>query len=185
MWWNWQTWRTQNPLMATSCGFESHHRHQKKALLRKCFFKRNPPNRWVKYCFAMWIAPDGAWNRCGGGWISFHFLRSRKFHDRGAVISHFVHAKYFTYLWTTNCFGGSFFVRKHERLERRIIEQKTSSEVLFSTKSTLQVGEILLCNVKCAWRRVKSLRQRVNKNTVILGQTADFLSKKAGFVPPS
>ena len=28
MWWNWQTRRTQNPLMETSCGFKSHHRHQ-------------------------------------------------------------------------------------------------------------------------------------------------------------
>ena len=43
-----------------------------------------------------------------------------------------------------------FFVRKHERLERRIIEQKTSSQVHFSTKSTIRVGEILLLNVKCA-----------------------------------
>ncbi len=42
------------------------------------------------------------------------------------------------------------FIRKHERLERRIIEQKTSSQVLFSTKSTIRVGEILLLNVKCA-----------------------------------
>ena len=25
--WNWQTRRTQNPLLATACGFESHHRH--------------------------------------------------------------------------------------------------------------------------------------------------------------
>ncbi len=24
------SWKTQNPLMATSCGFESHHRHQKE-----------------------------------------------------------------------------------------------------------------------------------------------------------
>ena len=32
---------------------ESHHRHQKKALLRKCFFQRNPPFGWVKYCYAM------------------------------------------------------------------------------------------------------------------------------------
>ena len=28
MCWNWQTRRTQNPLMATSCGFDPHHRHQ-------------------------------------------------------------------------------------------------------------------------------------------------------------
>ena len=33
VWWNWQTWRTQNPLMATSCGFESHHRHQKSTVI--------------------------------------------------------------------------------------------------------------------------------------------------------
>ena len=26
--WNWQTRRTQNPLLATACGFKSHHRHQ-------------------------------------------------------------------------------------------------------------------------------------------------------------
>ena len=25
--WNWQTRRTQNPLLETTCGFESHHRH--------------------------------------------------------------------------------------------------------------------------------------------------------------
>ena len=29
--WNWQTRRTQNPLMATSCGFDPHHRHHGKA----------------------------------------------------------------------------------------------------------------------------------------------------------
>ena len=29
--WNWQTRRTQNPLLATACGFESHHRHHQKA----------------------------------------------------------------------------------------------------------------------------------------------------------
>ena len=27
MWWNWQTRRTQNPVGATQCGFDSHHRH--------------------------------------------------------------------------------------------------------------------------------------------------------------
>lgn len=27
MWWNWQTRGTQNPVMATSCGFDPHHRH--------------------------------------------------------------------------------------------------------------------------------------------------------------
>ena len=27
-WWNWQTRRTQNPVMATSCGFKSRLRHQ-------------------------------------------------------------------------------------------------------------------------------------------------------------
>lgn len=28
VWWNWQTRGTQNPVMATSCGFDPHHRHQ-------------------------------------------------------------------------------------------------------------------------------------------------------------
>ncbi len=32
---------------------ESRRGRQKKALLRKCFFQRNPPFGWVKYCFAM------------------------------------------------------------------------------------------------------------------------------------
>lgn len=28
VWWNWQTRWTQNPLLATVCGFNSHHQHQ-------------------------------------------------------------------------------------------------------------------------------------------------------------
>ena len=31
--WNWQTRRTQNPLLATACGFESHHRHHRRTLI--------------------------------------------------------------------------------------------------------------------------------------------------------
>lgn len=27
-WWNWQTRRTQNPVVAIPCGFKSHFRHQ-------------------------------------------------------------------------------------------------------------------------------------------------------------
>ena len=27
VWWNWQTWRIQNPLVATPCGFDPRHRH--------------------------------------------------------------------------------------------------------------------------------------------------------------
>jgi hypothetical protein len=30
VWWNWQTRRTQNPVGATPCGFNSHHRHHTK-----------------------------------------------------------------------------------------------------------------------------------------------------------
>ena len=50
--WNWQTRRTQNPLVATPCGFKSHHRHQGAPLRPKgpgwrSFFTRaageNPP----------------------------------------------------------------------------------------------------------------------------------------------
>ena len=33
MWWNWQTRRTQNPVGATPCGFNSHHRHHRNQQL--------------------------------------------------------------------------------------------------------------------------------------------------------
>ena len=32
VWWNRQTRRTQNPLLATVCGFKSHHQHQEGRL---------------------------------------------------------------------------------------------------------------------------------------------------------
>ena len=32
LWWNWQTRGTQNPVMATSCGFDPHQRHQKNPI---------------------------------------------------------------------------------------------------------------------------------------------------------
>ena len=40
-WWNWQTRRTQNPVMATSCGFKSRLRHQKPELTCSGFFCAN------------------------------------------------------------------------------------------------------------------------------------------------
>ena len=52
--------------------------------------------------------------------------------------------------------------RRANRVPPPAPEKSTSSEVLFSTKFTLRVGEILLCNVKFAWQRVKSLRRRVD-----------------------
>ena len=33
--WNWQTRRTQNPLLATACGFDPHHRHFEKEAVRR------------------------------------------------------------------------------------------------------------------------------------------------------
>ena len=44
---------TASDQAAAGARIESHHWHQKKALLRKCFFQRNPPFGWVKYCYAM------------------------------------------------------------------------------------------------------------------------------------
>ena len=39
VWWNWQTRRTQNPVVAIPCGFDPHYRHQiKKGHLRVSFF---------------------------------------------------------------------------------------------------------------------------------------------------
>ena len=35
-WWNWQTSRTQNPVVAIPCGFDPRRRHQKEAVY--CFF---------------------------------------------------------------------------------------------------------------------------------------------------
>ena len=52
-WWNWQTRRTQNPVMATSCGFKSRLRHQQR--------KARPYGKNTRlFCclifFAFWLA---------------------------------------------------------------------------------------------------------------------------------
>ena len=54
VWRNRQTYQTQNLAMATSCGFKSHHRHQKKALAIASAFFSEIRLRRVKYGFAMW-----------------------------------------------------------------------------------------------------------------------------------
>ena len=41
VWWNWQTRRTQNPMMVTSCGFKSHYPHQKRQLWYLCWITKD------------------------------------------------------------------------------------------------------------------------------------------------
>ena len=38
VWWNWQTRRTQNPVVAIPCGFDPHYRHQIKKDTYGCPF---------------------------------------------------------------------------------------------------------------------------------------------------
>ena len=38
VWWNWQTRRTQNPVVAIPCGFDPRHRHQKSKSFDLDFF---------------------------------------------------------------------------------------------------------------------------------------------------
>ena len=58
---------TQNPLVATSCGFESHRRHHEKSTCEsKCFFQLNPPSRVGEIIFDDEI-PCGDEIRLDGG----------------------------------------------------------------------------------------------------------------------
>ena len=47
VWWNWQTWRTQNPLVATPCGFDPRHRHHVKNLF--CLLDKRGFLQWYPF----------------------------------------------------------------------------------------------------------------------------------------
>ena len=49
-WWNWQTCWTQNPVVATPCGFDPRRRHQRK-IIRTCFRLAMGSD----YCFSLTV----------------------------------------------------------------------------------------------------------------------------------
>lgn len=58
VWWNWQTWRTQNPLIAISCGFKSRYRHQIRTMVliwnhRAFFIAQKANDIWFEILFNM------------------------------------------------------------------------------------------------------------------------------------
>ena len=72
--------------------------HEKSTCICKCFFQRNKSLSGFVKCPAGVKYACGVWNRCGGGWISFHIPATAGiFHVcRKANISHRAQARYFT-----------------------------------------------------------------------------------------
>ena len=89
VWWNWQTWWTQNPLLATTCRFESGHRHQTHIIRTKsslwemgsdyCFI-------WTMISFRMEQSGDWSLNQEGrrSEKANNQFKRRRHHYDTAA-----------------------------------------------------------------------------------------------------
>ena len=60
VWWNWQTWRTQNPLIAISCGFKSRYRHQIRTMVLiwkpSCFFYCSKSEQYLVWNFIQYVS---------------------------------------------------------------------------------------------------------------------------------
>ena len=60
VWWNWQTWRTQNPLIAISCGFKSRYRHQIRTMVliwnHRAFFIAQKSERYLVWNFIQYVS---------------------------------------------------------------------------------------------------------------------------------
>ena len=82
-WWNWQTRRTQNPKMATSCGFKSHFRHQKEHSTERSFFIKDL-NGWVVFrpISPVEMSPPRRDNVAKAKWSKSHSSSTKRTLDR-------------------------------------------------------------------------------------------------------
>ena len=63
--------------------------HEKSTCICKCFFQRNKSLSGFVKCPAGVKYACGVWNRCGGeGFISFHLMRSIKYHNLQSKLFH-------------------------------------------------------------------------------------------------
>ena len=63
--------------------------HEKSTCICKCFFQRNKSLSGFVKCPAGVKYAFGVWNRCGGeGFISFHLMRSIKYHNSRSELFH-------------------------------------------------------------------------------------------------